>query len=66
VAITSRDFFAFGNALIILAGAGAAVTFLLAICSTVWVGWVLLAVPAILREAEAAEPGVALELSAAE
>lgn len=66
IAITSRDFFAFGNALIILAGAGQAVTFLLAFCSTVWVGWVLLAVPSILREAEAAEPAVALELSAAE
>lgn len=66
VAITSRDFFAFGNALIILAGAGQAVTFLLAGCSTVWVGWVLLAAPSILREAEAAEPAVPLELSAAE
>ena len=66
VAITSRDFFAFGNALIILAGAGQAVTFLLAGCSTVWVGWVLLAVPAILREAESAQPGATLELSAAE
>lgn len=68
VAITSRDFFAFGNALIILSGAGQAVTFLLAGCSTVWVGWVLLAAPAILREAEAeaAEPGASLELSAAE
>jgi CDP-L-myo-inositol myo-inositolphosphotransferase len=66
VAITSRDFFAFGNALIILAGAGAAVTFLLAFCSTVWLGWVLLAVPAILREARAAEPAAPLELSAAE
>lgn len=66
VAITSRDFFAFGNALIILAGAGQAVTFLLAGCSTVWVGWVLLAAPAILREARAVEPDPALELSAAE
>lgn len=66
VAITSRDFFAFGNALIILAGAGQAVTFLLAGCSTVWVGWVLLAAPAILREAEPGEPDAALELSAAE
>jgi phosphatidylglycerophosphate synthase len=66
VAITSRDFFAFGNALIILAGAGAAVTFLLAGCSTVWLGWVLIAAPAILRDAEAAEPGAELELSAAE
>jgi 1L-myo-inositol 1-phosphate cytidylyltransferase / CDP-L-myo-inositol myo-inositolphosphotransferase len=66
VAITSRDFFAFGNALIILAGAGVAVTFLLAFCSTVWLGWVLLAAPAILREAKAAEPAVPLELSAAE
>lgn len=66
VAITSRDFFAFGNALIILAGAGQAVTFLLAGCSTVWVGWVLLATPAILRDAEAAKPDAALELSAAE
>ena len=66
VAITSRDFFAFGNALIILSGAGQAVTFLLAGCSTVWVGWVLLAMPAILREAEAAKPDAALGLSAAE
>ena len=66
VAITSRDFFAFGNALIILSGAGQAVTFLLAGCSTVWVGWVLLAAPAILREAEAAKPAASLELSAAE
>ena len=45
---------AFGNALIILAGAGQAVTFLLAFCSTIWVGWVLLAAPSILREAESA------------
>lgn len=66
VAITSRDFFAFGNALIILAGAGQAVTFLLAFCSTIWVGWVLIAVPAILREAESAEPDGTLGLSAAE
>jgi 1L-myo-inositol 1-phosphate cytidylyltransferase / CDP-L-myo-inositol myo-inositolphosphotransferase len=66
VAITSRDFFALGNALIILAGAGAAVTFLLAFCSTIWVGWVLLAAPSILRQAEAAGPGVGLQLSAAE
>jgi len=66
VAITSRDFFAFGNALIILAGAGQAVTFLLAFCSTIWVGWVLLAAPAILREAESAGRDVPLELSAAE
>jgi 1L-myo-inositol 1-phosphate cytidylyltransferase / CDP-L-myo-inositol myo-inositolphosphotransferase len=66
VAITSRDFFAFGNALIILAGAGQAVTYLLAFCSTVWVGWVVLAAPSILREAEAAELAAPMELSAAE
>jgi phosphatidylglycerophosphate synthase len=66
VAITSRDFFALGNALIILSGAGATVTFLLAFCSTVWVGLILLATPAILREAEIAQPGPAMELSAAE
>lgn len=66
VAITSRDFFALGNALIILAGAGATVTFLLALCSTIWVGLILFATPAILREAETAPPGPTLELSAAE
>ncbi|MEA3065587.1 MAG: 1L-myo-inositol 1-phosphate cytidylyltransferase / CDP-L-myo-inositol myo-inositolphosphotransferase, partial [Sphingomonadales bacterium] len=65
VAITSRDFFAFGNALIILCGGGAAVTYLLAGCSTVWVGFILLAAPSILREAEAA-PVAPMELSAAE
>jgi hypothetical protein len=63
VAITSRDFFAFGNALIILCGGGAAVTYLLAGCSTVWVAFILIAAPSILREAESAGP---LELSAAE
>ncbi|HYD36467.1 MAG TPA: CDP-alcohol phosphatidyltransferase family protein [Allosphingosinicella sp.] len=66
VAITSRDFFAFGNALIILSGAGQAVTFLLAGCSTVWLGWVLLAAPAISREAQRSESASPLELSAAE
>jgi phosphatidylglycerophosphate synthase len=66
VAITSRDFFALGNALIILCGGGAAVTYLLAGCSTVWVAFILIAAPSILREAEAAGPAVALELSAAE
>jgi CDP-L-myo-inositol myo-inositolphosphotransferase len=64
VAITSRDFFALGNALIILAGAGITVTFLLAFCSTVWVGLILFASPAILREAQSSTVG--LELSAAE
>ncbi|HYE26987.1 MAG TPA: CDP-alcohol phosphatidyltransferase family protein [Allosphingosinicella sp.] len=66
VAITSRDFFAFGNALIILSGAGATVTFLLAGCSTVWVGFILLAAPAISREAHGPTPAAPLELSAAE
>ncbi len=66
VAITSRDFFALGNALIILAGAGATVTFLLAFCSTIWVALILFATPAILREAETARPEPRLELSAAE
>ncbi len=49
VAITSRDFFAFGNALIILSGWGMLVTWLLAGFATIWVGYILLAVPAILR-----------------
>jgi phosphatidylglycerophosphate synthase len=66
VAITSRDFFAFGNALIILCGGGSAVTYLLAGCSTVWVGFILLAAPSILREAESAAPTPPMELSAAE
>ena len=66
VAITSRDFFALGNALIILSGAGATVTFLLAGCSTIWVGLILLATPAILRDAKAIEPAASLELKAAE
>jgi CDP-L-myo-inositol myo-inositolphosphotransferase len=65
VAVTSRDFFAFGNALIILAGGGVAVTYLLAGFTTIWVGYILLAAPAILREAEA-EPGAPLGLSPAE
>lgn len=65
VAVTSRDFFAFGNALIILAGGGAAVTYLLAGFATVWVGYILLAAPAILREAEA-ETAAPLGLSPAE
>jgi hypothetical protein len=65
VAVTSRDFFAFGNALIILAGGGAAVTYLLAGFTTIWVGYILLAAPAILREAEA-EPGAPMGLSPAE
>jgi phosphatidylglycerophosphate synthase len=49
VAITSRDFFAFGNALIILSGWGMLVTWLLAGFATVWVTYILMAVPAILR-----------------
>lgn len=49
VAITSRDFFAFGNALIILSGWGMLVTWLLATFATVWVAYILMAVPAILR-----------------
>lgn len=49
VAITSRDFFAFGNALIILSGWGMLVTWLLAIFATIWVAYILMAVPAILR-----------------
>jgi CDP-L-myo-inositol myo-inositolphosphotransferase len=49
VAITSRDFFAFGNALIILSGWGMLVTWLLAGFATIWVAYILLAVPAILR-----------------
>lgn len=66
IAITSRDFFALGNALIILSGAGATVTFLLAGCSTVWVGLILLATPAIAREARRPDAAAPLELSAAE
>ena len=49
VAITSRDFFAFGNALIILAGWGMLVTWLLATFATIWVAYILMAAPAILR-----------------
>jgi phosphatidylglycerophosphate synthase len=49
VAVTSRDFFAFGNALIILSGWGMLVTWLLATFATIWVAYILLAVPAILR-----------------
>ncbi|MGZ8307426.1 MAG: CDP-alcohol phosphatidyltransferase family protein [Allosphingosinicella sp.] len=49
VAITSRDFFAFGNALIILSDWGMLVTWLLATFATIWVAYILMAVPAILR-----------------
>lgn len=49
VAITSRDFFAFGNALIILSGWGMLVSWLLALFATVWLAYILMAAPAILR-----------------
>lgn len=49
VAITSRDFFAFGNALIILSGWGMLVTWLLAGWATLWLILILIAAPAILR-----------------
>ncbi|MFL6844456.1 MAG: CDP-alcohol phosphatidyltransferase family protein [Allosphingosinicella sp.] len=66
VAITSRDFFAFGNALIILAGGGAAVSFLLAGFTTLWVALILIAAPAILREHEAPADRAPVGLTAAE
>jgi CDP-L-myo-inositol myo-inositolphosphotransferase len=49
VAVTSRDFFAFGNALIILSGWGRLVTWLLAGFATLWLILILIAAPAILR-----------------
>ena len=59
VAITSRDFFAFGNALIILSGWGMLVTWLLATFATVWVAYILMAASAILRSGRPAEGAVA-------
>lgn len=59
VAITSRDFFAFGNALIILSGWGMLVTWLLAGFATIWVAYILMAVPAILRSGRPVDGGVA-------
>lgn len=59
VAITSRDFFAFGNALIILSGWGMLVTWLLATFATVWVAYILMAVPAILRSGRTVDGVVA-------
>ncbi|HYJ81684.1 MAG TPA: CDP-alcohol phosphatidyltransferase family protein [Allosphingosinicella sp.] len=49
VAITSRDFFAFGNALIILSGWGMLVTWLLAGWATLWLALIVAAAPALLR-----------------
>lgn len=59
VAITSRDFFAFGNALIILSGWGMLVTWLLATFATIWVAYILMAVPAILRTGRTVDGTVA-------
>lgn len=63
VAITSRDFFAFGNAIIILSGWGMLVTWLLAGWATLWLILILIAAPAILRGASpgalASEPALA-------
>lgn len=63
VAITSRDFFAFGNALIILSGWGMLVTWLLATFATVWVAYILMAVPAILRSGRTDDGVVAAALT---
>jgi phosphatidylglycerophosphate synthase len=48
VAVTSRDFFAFGNALIILSGWGMAVSWLLAAFATLWLALIVIAAPGIL------------------
>lgn len=60
VAVTSRDFFAFGNALIILSGWGMAVSWLLAGFATLWLVLIVIATPGILslRKTSAGSPGL--------
>jgi phosphatidylglycerophosphate synthase len=59
VTITSRDFFAFGSALLILVGLPKLVTLGLAIFASLWVLLVLIALPPMMRRAGRA-PGAAL------
>jgi CDP-L-myo-inositol myo-inositolphosphotransferase len=54
VAITSRDFFALGNALIIASGWAVAVPWLLAGFATLWLALIAIATPSILRGANVA------------
>jgi CDP-L-myo-inositol myo-inositolphosphotransferase len=56
VMITSRDFFAFGSMLLILAGQPRMVTLGLALFATLWLFLILLALPSLLRNGAAAAP----------
>jgi phosphatidylglycerophosphate synthase len=56
VMITSRDFFAFGAMLLILAGQPRMVTLGLALFATLWLFLILLALPSLLRNGSAAAP----------
>jgi CDP-L-myo-inositol myo-inositolphosphotransferase len=56
VMITSRDFFAFGSMLLILAGQPRMVTLGLALFATLWLSLILLALPSLLRNGSAAAP----------
>jgi hypothetical protein len=58
VTITSRDFFAFGSAFLIVIGMPKLVTLGLAIFASLWVVFVLVALPPMMRRAGA---GLALE-----
>ncbi|MEA3001068.1 MAG: 1L-myo-inositol 1-phosphate cytidylyltransferase / CDP-L-myo-inositol myo-inositolphosphotransferase [Sphingomonadales bacterium] len=56
VMITSRDFFAFGSMILILAGQPRMVTLGLALFATLWLSLILLALPSLLRNGSAAAP----------
>jgi CDP-L-myo-inositol myo-inositolphosphotransferase len=56
VMITSRDFFAFGAMLLILAGQPRMVTLGLALFASLWLFLILLAIPSLLRNGSAAAP----------
>jgi CDP-L-myo-inositol myo-inositolphosphotransferase len=56
VMITSRDFFAFGAMVLILAGQPRMVTLGLALFATLWLFLILLALPSFLRNGSAAAP----------
>jgi CDP-L-myo-inositol myo-inositolphosphotransferase len=56
VMITSRDFFAFGAMVLILAGQPRMVTLGLALFATLWLSLILLAIPSLLRNGSAAAP----------
>src|SRR4051812_15022954 len=56
VMITSRDFFAFGSMVLILAGQPRMVTLGLALFATLWLFLILLALPSLLRNGSAAAP----------